>query len=75
MTKAKATTRKKKAPLMSRAASRVSGGAKEPKVRQVPQSKTKAASQAHMFLRTDDQWSKAYFDPNDLHCLERELFS
>lgn len=39
-----------------------------------PQSKSAAAVQAGMFLHTDDAWSLAYFDPNDLHCLERKLF-
>ena len=39
-----------------------------------PQSMTAAATQAGMFLATDDTWSKRYFDPADLHCLDRELF-
>jgi hypothetical protein len=27
-----------------------------------------------MFLYTDDAWSLRYFDQNDLHFLEREVF-
>ena len=45
----------------------------QPLVTQQPQSKQQAALQAGMFLHTDDTWSLAYFDPNDLHCMEREL--
>jgi hypothetical protein len=26
-------------------------------------------------LHTDEQWSLAYFNCDDLHCVERELFS
>jgi hypothetical protein len=40
-----------------------------------PQSKNQAAIQSGMFLFTDDKWSLAYFEPNDLHCEERELFA
>ena len=39
-----------------------------------PQSKTQAAAGSGMFLFTDDKWSLAYFNSNDLHCEERELF-
>ena len=39
-----------------------------------PRSKQQAAIAAGVFLRTDDSWSLAYFDPSDLHNLERELF-
>jgi hypothetical protein len=48
--------------------------AKHPPVQQQPQSKNQAAVQAGLFLHTDDKWSLAYFDPNDLHCEEREFF-
>ena len=44
------------------------------KVTRMPQSLEKAATQAGIFLRTDDAWSLRYFDPNDLHSLERKLF-
>jgi hypothetical protein len=40
-----------------------------------PQSKNQAALQTGMFLHTDDKWSLAYFDSNDLHCEEREFFA
>jgi hypothetical protein len=39
-----------------------------------PQSKAGAATAAGVFLHTDDAWSLAYFDTNDLHNLERKLF-
>ena len=39
-----------------------------------PQSKQAAAVQAGIFLQTNDAWSEVYFDPSDLHFLERELF-
>jgi hypothetical protein len=39
-----------------------------------PQSKQDAAKSAGMFLKTDDSWAAAYFDPNDLHFLDREVF-
>ncbi len=43
-------------------------------VTQMPQSLEKAARQVEMFLYTNDAWSLRYFDPNDLHSLERKLF-
>jgi hypothetical protein len=51
------------------------GANARPLVRKMPQSKAVAAVQAGMFLHTDDAWSLAYFDPNDLHSRERELFA
>jgi len=27
-----------------------------------------------MYLYADDAWSQRYFNPGDLHCLDRELF-
>lgn len=39
-----------------------------------PQSKSQAAAQGGMFLFTSDKWALAYFNSNDLHCEERELF-
>lgn len=56
-----------------------SGGARssrsqKPVVGKQPRSKHQAAIQAGMFLQTDDGWSARYFDPSDLHCLDRELF-
>ena len=48
--------------------------AKKPPVAKQPQSKQQAATQTGMFLYTDSTWSDAYFNEDDLHCLERELF-
>jgi phosphatidylserine/phosphatidylglycerophosphate/cardiolipin synthase-like enzyme len=39
-----------------------------------PQSKHQAAMDAHMFLPTDDSWTTKYFDPKDLHSVDRQLF-
>lgn len=43
-------------------------------VTKMPQSLEQAATQAGMFLYTNDAWSVRYFDPNDLHFLERKVF-
>ena len=48
--------------------------APQPLVNQQPQSKQQAALAAGVFLQTTDAWSEAYWDPTDLHVLERELF-
>jgi hypothetical protein len=39
-----------------------------------PQVKEQAAVAHAMFLYTNDAWAQRYFDPNDLHFLEREVF-
>lgn len=39
-----------------------------------PQVKDQAAVANGMFLYTDDAWSLRYFDQNDLHFKEREVF-
>jgi hypothetical protein len=39
-----------------------------------PQVKQQAAVANAMFLHTNDAWSQQYFDPNDLHSKEREVF-
>jgi hypothetical protein len=36
--------------------------------------KQQAAVAHAMFLHGDDAWSLQYFDPNDLHFKEREVF-
>ncbi|HTA88702.1 MAG TPA: phospholipase D-like domain-containing protein [Polyangiaceae bacterium] len=41
----------------------------------VPANKQQAALKASWFLSTDDKWAQPYFDPNDLHCVDRQLFS
>ena len=48
---------------------------KHPPLAKQPQSKEQAAKESGMFLSTDDRWSLAYFDSQDLHCEERELFA
>jgi hypothetical protein len=64
----KKTTKKSAAP--STAPGQVAKG----KVVKQPQSLSDAATQAGMFLYTDDAWSQRYFNPADLHCLDRKLF-
>jgi hypothetical protein len=39
-----------------------------------PASSKDAATQAHWFLSTTDAWTKPYYDTNDLHCADRQLF-
>ena len=39
-----------------------------------PADKQKAASAAGWFLDGTDQWVQKYFDPNDLHSVDRQLF-
>jgi hypothetical protein len=43
-------------------------------VNKQPQVKEQAAVAHGMFLFTDDSWSRRYFDQNDLHFKEREVF-
>jgi hypothetical protein len=33
-----------------------------------------AAAAAHWYLSTTDKWAESYFDPGDLHCVDRVLF-
>jgi hypothetical protein len=44
------------------------------KVTQMPQSLAAGAISQGIFLYTNDLWAQRYFDPNDLHSVERELF-
>jgi len=37
--------------------------------------KREAAISAGWFLSTDDKWTTPYFDPQDLHCMDRQLFA
>jgi hypothetical protein len=64
----------KKSAAKKPAAKKPSAPVQKPLIAAQPQSKKQAASQAGMFLTTDDSWSASYFNTNDLHCLERELF-
>jgi len=38
-------------------------------------SKPQMAEAAGWFLSTDGKWAAKYFDPRDLHCVDRELFA
>jgi hypothetical protein len=40
-----------------------------------PADKPQAAVSAGWFLSTTDRWTRPYFDPDDLHCRDRELFA
>ena len=40
-----------------------------------PANKQQAAASAGWFLSTTDKWTHPYFDPEDLHCRDRELFA
>jgi hypothetical protein len=76
----KATTKKstakrgKKAVKKATPASAAKGKVSGRKVANQPQVKQQAAVAHAMFLYTDDAWSLRYFDQNDLHFLEREVF-
>jgi hypothetical protein len=50
-------------------------GARATKATAEPDAANKAASSAGWFLGTDDTWAVPYYDPNDLHCVDRELFA
>jgi phosphatidylserine/phosphatidylglycerophosphate/cardiolipin synthase-like enzyme len=49
-------------------------GPKASKPKSLSASKQQDAATAGWFLSTDDKWAKPYFDPRDLHCVDRELF-
>jgi hypothetical protein len=40
-----------------------------------PAAKQQAAAAAAWFLSTNDRWTAPYFDPEDLHCMDRQLFA
>ncbi len=63
-----------KRPSAKRSPPSSGAGTSQPLVTADPVSKQQAAKQAGMFLYTDDSWSARYWNSNDLHCLERELF-
>lgn len=54
---------------LNRAASEAKSEPKQP-----PASKTDLAVSSGWFLGTTDRWAKSYYDPNDLHSVDRELF-
>jgi hypothetical protein len=54
---------------------RVAKGPKAKKKAKSPRaSKQQDAASAGWFLSTDDKWTKPYFDPKDLHSVDRQLF-
>jgi hypothetical protein len=55
-------------------ASTSKGKRKKRPVNKQPQVEQQAAVAHGMFLYTDDAWSLQYFDQNDLHFKEREVF-
>ena len=77
MAQKKASKKRTAAKKTTSATKRVSASARAPKqhlITKQPQSKQQAAVAKGMFLYTDDAWSLRYFDQNDLHCKEREVF-
>jgi hypothetical protein len=64
------TSAKTKRVSASDAQGKVSGGI----VDKQPQVKEDAAVAHEMFLYENDAWAQRYFDQNDLHFLEREVF-
>jgi len=53
---------------------RVAKGPKAKKVKTPKATKQQSAASAGWFLSTNDKWTKPYFDPNDLHSVDRQLF-
>ena len=53
---------------------RVAKGPTAKKSRKPNASKQQDAASAGWFLSTDDKWTKPYFDPSDLHSVDRQLF-
>lgn len=63
-----------KAAKKSAAPATAAGQVVKGKLVKQPQSLSDAATQAGMYLYTNDAWSQRYFNPGDLHCLDRKLF-
>jgi phosphatidylserine/phosphatidylglycerophosphate/cardiolipin synthase-like enzyme len=53
---------------------RTSRGPKAKKTKTPPALKANAAAAAGWFLGTDDKWAAKFFDPADLHSVDRRLF-
>jgi hypothetical protein len=70
----KASRKKSAAKKASTSASAATGAVSHGVVTKQPQVKQEAAVSHGMFLFTDDSWSRRYFDQNDLHFKEREVF-
>jgi hypothetical protein len=67
-------SKKKASTVKKHTAKKTPATSKTPLVTAEPQFKQQAAIQSGMFLYTNDSWSNAYFNDNDLHNLERKLF-
>ena len=52
----------------------VAKGPKAKKGKSPSASKQQDAASAGWFLSTNDEWAGKYFDPNDLHSVDRQLF-
>lgn len=50
------------------------GTVKGTTVMKMPQSMTAGAVSQGIYLYANDAWAQRYFDPNDLHSVERILF-
>jgi phosphatidylserine/phosphatidylglycerophosphate/cardiolipin synthase-like enzyme len=48
---------------------------KNAKTKEPPAAKSHAAAAAGWFLSTDDKWTAPYFDPKDIHSIDRTLFA
>jgi hypothetical protein len=74
--KKKSATKKAAKPAKQNpaSASTTKGAGNRQLVVKQPQVKQQAAVANAMFLYTDDAWSLQYFNPDDLHCKEREVF-
>ena len=72
--KKKATAKKASKQPARKSASTAKAKGKKGPINNQPQVKEQAAVANGMFLYTDDAWSLRYFDQNDLHFLEREVF-
>jgi hypothetical protein len=53
---------------------RVAKGPKAKKGKAPKATKQQSAASVGWFLSTDDRWTKPYFDPSDLHSVDRQLF-
>ena len=72
--KRKSTAKKARKPANPPSTADAQGQVRGGIVDKQPQVKDQAAVAREMFLYVDDAWAQRYFDQNDLHFLEREVF-